>query len=107
MECEDCARDLVVISKSMTVSLCLNSQLSSTTQVNGPFLSNFAACGRAISYQIAVAGNRDLEPENSTDWTVGTVLQPKFRDAEYGRLTLTTDFWSIRQDGIIEVWKDH
>lgn len=49
MECEDCARELVVNSKSMAVSLCLDSQLSSTTQVNGPLLSEFAACGHNCS----------------------------------------------------------
>ena len=64
-------------------------------------ITSFAACGRAISYQIAVAGNQDLESENSTNWTFGTVIQPKFWPSEYGRLTLTADFWSIRQEGIV------
>jgi iron complex outermembrane recepter protein len=64
-------------------------------------IANFGACGRGISYSIAVAGNRDLEPEDSTNWTVGAVLQPKFIPSEYGRLTLTADFWSIKQVGIV------
>ena len=29
-----------------------------------------------ISYSIAVAGNKNLGPEDSTNWSVGTVLQP-------------------------------
>jgi outer membrane receptor protein involved in Fe transport len=64
-------------------------------------IANFTACGRAISYQIAVAGNQDLKPEDSTNWTIGTVIQPKFIPSEYGRLTLTADFWSIKQVGIV------
>ncbi|VVS98062.1 TonB-dependent Receptor Plug Domain [Sphingomonas sp. EC-HK361] len=64
-------------------------------------ISTFSACGRGVSYQIAIAGNRDLKPENSTNWTVGTVIQPGFIPSEYGRLTLTADFWSIKQVGIV------
>jgi len=64
-------------------------------------IAGFSACSRGISYSIAVAGNQDLQPEDSTSWTVGTVLQPKFIPSEYGRLTLTADYWSIRQVGIV------
>jgi iron complex outermembrane recepter protein len=64
-------------------------------------IATFNACGRANSYQIAIAGNRDLKPEDSTSWTVGTVLQPAFIPDDYGRLTFTADFWSIRQNGIV------
>lgn len=64
-------------------------------------IANFTTCGRAISYQIAVSGNEDLKPENSTNWTVGTVIQPAFIPREYGRLTLTADYWTIRQVGIV------
>lgn len=64
-------------------------------------IANFSACARGISYSIAVAGNKDLKPENSTNWSIGTVIQPKFIPSRYGRLTLTADFWSIRQTGIV------
>lgn len=64
-------------------------------------IANFTACGRGISYQIAIAGNADLKAENSTNWSVGTVIQPKFIPSSWGRLTLTADFWSIRQTGIV------
>jgi outer membrane receptor protein involved in Fe transport len=64
-------------------------------------IATFNACGRANSYQIAVSGNQDLKPEDSTNWTVGTVLQPAFIPRKYGRLTLTADFWSIKQTGIV------
>ena len=64
-------------------------------------LTTFSACSRAVSYSIFIAGNRDLKPENSTDWSVGTVIQPGFVPSRYGRFTFTADFWSIRQTGIV------
>jgi iron complex outermembrane receptor protein len=64
-------------------------------------ITSFNACNRGVSYSIFVSGNPDLKPENSTNWTVGTVLQPRFIPAELGRVTLTVDFWSIKQTGIV------
>ena len=64
-------------------------------------ITSFNACSRGISYSIFVAGNPDLKPENSTNWTVGTVLEPKFIPSRFGKLTLTADFWSIHQVGIV------
>ncbi|WP_209338030.1 TonB-dependent receptor domain-containing protein, partial [Klebsiella pneumoniae] len=63
--------------------------------------ANYSACSRGISYSIFVSGNPNLKPENSTSWTLGTVLQPKFIPESAGRLTLTADFWSIKQTGIV------
>lgn len=64
-------------------------------------ISNYSACSRGISYSIFISGNPELKPEESTNWTVGTVIEPRFIPAEYGRLTLTADFWSIQQTGIV------
>lgn len=64
-------------------------------------ITSFAACNRGVSYAIFVSGNPDLQPENSTNWSVGTVIQPKFIPSHLGRLTLTADFWSIQQTGIV------
>lgn len=64
-------------------------------------ISSFNACNRGISYSIFVAGNPDLKPENSTNWTVGAVIEPKFIPRRFGKLTLTGDFWSIHQVGIV------
>lgn len=64
-------------------------------------IANMGACDRGVSYSIFISGNPDLKPEESTNWTVGTVIEPKFIPAEYGRLTLTADFWSIQQTGIV------
>jgi iron complex outermembrane recepter protein len=63
-------------------------------------IANFSACSRGISYSIFISGNPDLQPEDSTSWTVGTVLEPPLPDG-FGHLTLTADFWSIRQTGIV------
>lgn len=64
-------------------------------------ITTFSACSRGISYSIFVSGNRDLKPENSTNYTFGTVLEAKFLPRKYGKLTLTADFWSIKQVGIV------
>ncbi|MDG2534340.1 TonB-dependent receptor [Sphingomonas sp. HITSZ_GF] len=64
-------------------------------------IASYGACSRGISYAIFVSGNPDLKPESSTSWTLGTVLQPKFIPEKAGRLTLTADFWSIKQTGIV------
>lgn len=63
-------------------------------------IASFNACNRGISYPIFISGNPDLEPEHSTNWTVGAVLQPPLPDGA-GRLTVTFDYWSIRQVGIV------
>lgn len=64
-------------------------------------ISSFNQCSRGISYSIFVSGNPDLKPENSTNWTAGVVLEPKFRSPKAGRLTFTADYWSINQVGIV------
>ena len=64
-------------------------------------ITSFTACNRGTTYSIYISGNPDLKPENSTDWTVGTVLQPRFIPSRFGKVTFTADFWSIRQTGIV------
>ncbi|THD35859.1 MAG: TonB-dependent receptor [Sphingomonas sp.] len=63
--------------------------------------NNFPACTRQIGYSISVSGNPDLKPENSTNWTAGIVLEPKFIPTRFGKLTFTADYWSIKQTGIV------
>ncbi|QDZ08259.1 TonB-dependent receptor [Sphingomonas panacisoli] len=63
--------------------------------------NNFPGCTRTIGYSIAVSGNPDLKPEKSTNWTAGIVLEPKFIPRKYGKLTITADYWSIKQTGIV------
>lgn len=88
------------------------SRLSSSSVINQDFyrceadvrkaaIANFNTCTRNISYTILISGNPDLKPEDSTNWTVGAVIEPKFIPRRFGRLTLTADFWSIHQVGIV------
>ncbi|WP_187335361.1 TonB-dependent receptor plug domain-containing protein [Novosphingopyxis iocasae] len=64
-------------------------------------IANFNECSQPVGYSIRVAGNPDLEPELSNDRSVGIVLQPRFIPPRFGRLTLTADYWEIRQTGIV------
>ncbi|MES2056657.1 MAG: TonB-dependent receptor, partial [Pseudomonadota bacterium] len=66
-----------------------------------PRIPDFPGCQRTVSFSIFVSGNPDLKPENSTNWSVGTVLEPKLWPRRFGKLTLTADFWSISQVGIV------
>lgn len=49
------------------------------------------------------SGNQNLKPEEADNASVGFVYQPRFIPFEYGKLTLTTDFWSIREKGVIGI----
>ncbi|GAA4778015.1 TonB-dependent receptor [Stakelama sediminis] len=62
---------------------------------------NFNDCSEPVGYSIRVAGNPDLQPERSTDTSFGIVLQPRFIPSRLGRLTITADYWQIKQRGIV------
>ncbi|KQV58744.1 MULTISPECIES: TonB-dependent receptor domain-containing protein [unclassified Caulobacter] len=49
------------------------------------------------------SGNKNLRPEEADNATVGFVYQPTFIPRQFGALTLTTDFWSIREKNIIGI----
>ncbi|ACL94499.2 TonB-dependent receptor [Caulobacter vibrioides] len=61
-----------------------------------------ATCPSASTIEIR-SGNDNLKPEEVDNASVGFVYQPRFIPVEYGKLTLTTDFWSIRQKGVIGI----
>lgn len=64
-------------------------------------IATFGACGQNVSYSRRISGNPDLEPEKSTNYSAGIVLQPKFLETGTSRVTFTADYWSIRQTGIV------
>ncbi|MBY8828583.1 TonB-dependent receptor plug domain-containing protein [Hephaestia mangrovi] len=64
-------------------------------------IANFNACSEPVGYSIRVAGNPDLQPERSTDKSVGIVLQPRFIPRRLGHVTITADYWEIKQKGIV------
>ena len=68
-------------------------------------IANFTQCGNASFVATARrAGNPNLDPETSTTWTVGTVLQPSFLNTGQLRTTFTADYWEVRQKGLVGVF---
>ena len=64
-------------------------------------ITSFGACGQNFSYSRRISGNPNLDPEKSTNFSGGVVLQPKFLESGSSRVTFTADYWSIRQTGIV------
>lgn len=65
-------------------------------------IDSMSACGQNTSgASLLVAGNPDLEPEESTNTSFGLVLQPTFIPEHFGRFTFTVDRWKIRQERIV------
>lgn len=65
-------------------------------------INNFADCSRPLSsVSLLVAGNPDLEPEESTNSSYGLVLQPHFIPRRFGEFTFTIDRWRIEQQKIV------
>jgi iron complex outermembrane receptor protein len=66
-------------------------------------IASFATCARSLSFQRRIAGNPDLEPEESENKSVGLVFEPKFLPESLGGWTMTVDYWDIRQKGIVGI----
>ncbi|QBX38696.1 TonB-dependent receptor [Brevundimonas sp. S30B] len=65
-------------------------------------ISNFAQCSQnTSSASLLVAGNPDLEPEESTNSSYGLVFQPDFLPDSFGSVTITVDRWRIEQEKIV------
>ncbi len=65
-------------------------------------IASFSACGQSISgASLLVAGNPDLEPEESTNTSFGVVFQPTFIPERLGSFTFTVDRWKIKQEQIV------
>ena len=64
-------------------------------------IANFNDCGRTASASLLIAGNPDLEPEESTNRSVGIVVQPTFLPPQWGDFTFTVDQWRIEQEKIV------
>lgn len=68
-------------------------------------ISNFDDCARGQSVVSNRSGSLDLEPEKSENWTIGATLQPPL-PPRLGRLTLTADYWQIKQRDVIGLFGD-
>ncbi len=65
-------------------------------------IANFSACGQnTAGVSLLVAGNPDLDPEESTNTSFGLVLQPIFADDTFGEFSFTVDRWKIEQEQIV------
>ena len=65
-------------------------------------IDSFADCSQNTSgVSLLVAGNPELDPEESTSTSFGFVFQPGFVPEEFGRVTLTADRWRIKQEQIV------
>jgi outer membrane receptor protein involved in Fe transport len=64
-------------------------------------IATFSACTRTASASLLIAGNPDLEPEESTNQSYGLVFQPTFLPESWGDFTFTVDRWKIEQEQIV------
>jgi len=67
-------------------------------------ISSFANCSQSFAISAQRAGNPDLKPETSNTWSAGVVLEPHFLDTTVGRITLTADYWNVKQKGIVGIF---
>lgn len=67
-------------------------------------ITTFDDCDSDVVATARRAGNPDLQPESSENFTVGAVLQPQFLSEALGDLTFTVDYWNIQQEGIVGVF---
>jgi outer membrane receptor protein involved in Fe transport len=68
-------------------------------------IANFDDCTRTQSVVSNRSGSQDLVPETSENFTVGLTLDPPLPD-RLGNLTLTVDYWEIRQKNLIGIFGD-
>jgi len=64
-------------------------------------IASMDACSQGASASLLVAGNPDLEPEESTNQSFGLVFQPRFVPEAWGDFTFTVDRWKIEQEKIV------
>ena len=68
-------------------------------------IANFDECARSQSIVSNRSGSQDLEPEESENFTVGTTMRAPI-PRNWGRLTLTADYWQIKQKNLIGIFGD-
>jgi iron complex outermembrane receptor protein len=64
-------------------------------------IASMNACNQGASASLLVAGNPDLKPEESTNQSIGLVLQPRFLPEAWGDFSFTVDRWKIQQEKIV------
>lgn len=64
-------------------------------------IASMNECSQRASASLLVAGNPELEPEESTNMSYGLVFQPRFLPESWGDVTFTIDRWRIEQEKIV------
>lgn len=64
-------------------------------------IESFSDCSRSASTSARRAGNPDLKPETSENFSAGAVWQPRFIPEQFGRFTLSMDYYKYQQQDII------
>jgi outer membrane receptor protein involved in Fe transport len=64
-------------------------------------IASMNECTRSNSLSLLVSGNPDLEPEESTNQSIGLVFQPQFLPDSWGDFTFTVDRWKIEQERVV------
>ncbi|WP_228729858.1 TonB-dependent receptor domain-containing protein [Shewanella avicenniae] len=67
-------------------------------------IDNFSDCDASRVATARRSGNPDLKAEESTNWTTGIVFMPDFLPESLGHFTISADYWSIEQEGIVGVF---
>lgn len=63
---------------------------------------NNVTCAGASTIEVR-SGNRNLGPEEADNLSAGIVLQPTFLPDSAGKVTLTLDYWTIKQTEVIGI----
>jgi outer membrane receptor protein involved in Fe transport len=67
---------------------------------------DFDSCTVSVSSVSQRSGSTDLKPEESENFTIGLVTEPRFLPEAWGDLTLTVDYWNIQQENLIGIFGD-
>lgn len=68
-------------------------------------IANFDDCAQTQGVVSNRSGSQDLDPETSSNYTIGVTLQPPL-PGRLGNLTLTADYWEVRQRNLIGIFGD-
>ena len=78
---------------------------SMSTRVAPSFRSNFNQNHARKTTPERRSGNPDLQPEESETVSLGLVIQPHFIPSEFGNFTFTADWWQVKQEGMVGLFR--
>src|SRR5690606_19787158 len=78
---------------------------SMSSKVAPAFQADFNQNHARKSTQERRSGNPDLQPEESETVSLGLVVQPRFLPPSLGDFTLTADWWQVKQEGMVGLFR--